>query len=116
MEMMAFIVLCVIRNRAMTAPGFHNLFNIPNRIETQKLLVTESKHKHFLSDAFSKLFFLKKKLLDNSFISQVLLKNSIYRLYRIFIPYYMKASILDTVAVQLKFRLVLKSAIRELFS
>lgn len=57
MEKMTFIVLCVIRNRAMTAPGFHTVFNIPNRIETQKLLVTEAKHKHFLSDAFSKLFF-----------------------------------------------------------
>jgi len=48
METMTFMVLCVTRNQAMVRLGFHNVFNIPSRIETQKLLVTKAKHKLFL--------------------------------------------------------------------
>lgn len=59
---MTFIILCVTRNQAMTSPGFHNVFNIPNRTETQKLLVMKAEHKLFFKMTFQRSAFVANKI------------------------------------------------------
>lgn len=68
METMTFTIFCVPRNQAMTSPGSHNVFNILNRIETQKLLVTKANHELFFKMPFQKSAFVANKIVARQYI------------------------------------------------